>query len=78
MTTPQRRDLLEILEDRYGRASTLVTNQIPIDRWYDIIAEPTMADAILDRLVHNAHKITLQGDSMRKRQAERLDDKPSD
>ena len=78
MTTPQRRDLLEILEDRYGRASTLVTSQIPIDRWYDIIAEPTMADAILDRLVHNAHKITLKGDSMRKRDAERLDDKPDD
>ena len=76
MTTPQRRDLLEILEDRYGRASTLVTSQIPIERWYDIIAEPTMADAILDRLVHNAHKITLKGESMRKRDAERLDDKP--
>ena len=78
MTTPQRRDLLEILEDRYGRASTLVTSQIPIERWYDIIAEPTMADAILDRLVHNAHKITLKGDSMRKRDAERLDDKTDD
>ena len=51
MTAPQRRDLLEILEDRYGRASTLVTSQIPIERWYDIVAEPTMADAILDRLV---------------------------
>jgi len=78
MTTTQRRDLLEILEDRYGRASTLVTSQIPIERWYDIIAEPTMADAILDRLVHNAHKITLKGDSMRKRDAKRLDDKPAD
>lgn len=78
MTTAQRRDLLEILEDRYGRASTLVTSQIPIDRWYDIIAEPTMADAILDRLVHNAHKITLKGDSMRKRNAANLDDKPND
>ncbi len=73
MTTSQRRDLLEIIEDRYGRASTLVTSQIPLERWYDIIAEPTMADAILDRLVHNAYKITLKGDSMRKRNAERLD-----
>ena len=78
MTAPQRRDLLEILEDRYGRASTLVTSQIPIERWYDIVAEPTMADAILDRLVHNAHKITLKGESMRKRHAKRLDDKPAD
>ncbi len=64
--------------DRSGRASTLVTSQIPIDRWYDIIAEPTMADAILDRLVHNAHKITLKGNSMRKRDAKRLDDKHDD
>ena len=78
MTTPQRRDLLEILEDRYGRASTLVTSQIPIEPWYDIIAEPTMADAILDRLVHNAHKITLKGESMRKRNAENLDDNTND
>ncbi len=77
MTARQRRDLLEILEDRYGRASTLVTSQIPIERWYDIVAEPTMADAILDRLVHNAHKITLKGKSMRKRDAKRLDDKPN-
>ena len=78
MTTSQRRDLLEILEDRYGRAPILVTSQIPIERWYDIVAEPTMADAILDRLVHNAHKITLKGDSMRKRNAKRLDVKPAD
>ena len=78
MTAPQRRDLLEILEDRYGRAFTLVTSQIPIERWYDIVAEPTMADAILDRLVHNAHKITLKGESMRKRDARRLDHKPVD
>jgi len=62
----------------HGRASTLVTSQIPIDRWYDIIAEPTMADAILDRLVHNAHKITLKGESMRKRNAENLDDNTND
>lgn len=69
MTAPQRRDLLEILEDRYGRSSTLVTSQIPIERWYDIVAEPTMADA---------HKITLKGEPMRKRDAKRLDDQPAD
>ena len=77
MTASQRRDLLEILEERYRRASTLVTSQIPIERWHDVIAEPTLADAILDRLVHNAHKINLKGDSMRKHQAETLDHKPT-
>jgi DNA replication protein DnaC len=77
MTAPQRRDLLEILENRYGRASTLVTSQIPIERWQDIVAEPTMADAILDRLVHNARKITSKGEPMRKRDAKRLDDRPA-
>lgn len=77
MTASQRRDLLEILEERYRRASTLVTSQIPIERWHDVIAEPTLADAILDRLVHNAHKINLKGDSMRKRNAENLDPEPT-
>ena len=76
MTQSQRRDLLEILEERYRRASTMVTSQIPIERWHDVIAEPTLADAILDRLVHNAHKIQLKGDSMRKRNAETLDPEP--
>lgn len=63
----RRRDLLEIVEDRYERRSTLVTSQLPVDRWYEIIGNPTIADAILDRLVHNAHRIELSGDSMRKR-----------
>ena len=64
-----RRDLLEILEDRYGRRSTLVTSQLPIDHWHDALGDPTLADAILDRLIHNAHKIELQGESMRKTRA---------
>ena len=61
-----RHDLLEILEERYGRRSTIVTSQLPVDRWHEIIAEPTYADAILDRLIHNAHRIDLAGESMRR------------
>ncbi len=66
MTDPQRRDLLELLEDRYGRRSTIVTSQLPVSAWHEAIGDPTLADAILDRLVHNAHKIELRGESMRK------------
>jgi len=66
MTDPQRRDLLELLEDRYGRKSTIVTSQLPVPSWHEAIGDPTLADAILDRLVHNAYKIELKGDSMRK------------
>lgn len=61
-----RRDLLEVLDDRHGNRSTLATSQLPVDHWHDAIGEPTVADAILDRLVHNAHRITLAGESMRK------------
>ncbi|MGO7077422.1 IS21-like element helper ATPase IstB [Rhizobium johnstonii] len=68
----QRRDLLEIIEDRYERRSTIVTSQVPLDRWYEIIANPTLADAILDRLVHNAYRIELTGESMRKQRAPAL------
>ena len=60
------RDMLEFLEDRYDRRSTIVTSQVPVKRWHEALADPTMADAILDRLVHNAHKIELKGESMRK------------
>lgn len=63
----QRRDLLEIVEDRYERRSTIVTSQIPVDRWYEIVGNPTIADAVLDRLVHNAYRIELTGESLRKR-----------
>jgi DNA replication protein DnaC len=68
--TPQgRHDLLEILEDRYGRKSTLVTSQVPIADWHGLIGHATYADAILDRLVHNAHRIDLTGESMRRAKA---------
>lgn len=63
----QRLDLLELLEDRYGLKSTIVTAQVPVDHWHEIIGDPTLADAILDRLVHNAYKIQLKGESMRKK-----------
>jgi len=65
----QRRDLLEIFEDRYGVGSVLITSQLPLDQWHQVIGDPTLADAILDRLVHNAYRIELSGESMRKRQA---------
>jgi DNA replication protein DnaC len=61
-----RHDLLEILEERYGRRSTMITSQLPVERWHEIIGDPTYADAILDRLVHNAHRIELAGESMRR------------
>ena len=65
-TDEQRRDLLELLEDRHGLRSTIVAAQLPVDKWHAQIGDPTLADAILDRLIHNAHKIPLKGDSMRK------------
>jgi DNA replication protein DnaC len=61
-----RHDLLEILEERYGRRATIITSQIPVDQWHDVIGNPTYADAILDRLVHNAHRINLAGHSLRR------------
>jgi DNA replication protein DnaC len=64
-----RRDLLEIVEDRHDCRATLITSQLPVEHWHEALGDPTLADAILDRLVHNAYKITLQGESMRKRQA---------
>ena len=66
LTASQRRDLMEIVEDRYGNGSTIITSQLPIDAWHDVIDEPTFADAILDRIVHNAHRLALDGHSMRK------------
>lgn len=63
----ERRDLLEILEDRHGRGSTIVTSQLPVDHWHEAIGDPTLADAILDRLVHNAHRLPLSGESLRRR-----------
>jgi DNA replication protein DnaC len=63
----ERSDLLEVLDDRVGTRSTIITSQLPIEHWHDYIADPTLADAILDRLLHSAHKIHLEGESMRKR-----------
>ena len=71
LTPEQGRDLLEIVDDRHGRGSTIVTSQLPVDHWHEVIANPTIADAILDRLVHNAHRLTLKGESMRKTAAKR-------
>ena len=64
-----RHDLLEILEERYGRRSTIITSQIPVDKWHELIGDPTYADAILDRIVHNAHRINLTGHSLRRSRA---------
>ena len=69
LTDGERRDLLEVIEDRHGAASTIITSQLPVEHWHEVIGDPTIADALLDRLVHNAHKIHLKGESMRKRKA---------
>jgi DNA replication protein DnaC len=66
LTSDQRRDLMEIVEDRYGRGSTLITSKLPVEAWHEVIGEPTFADAILDRLVHNAYRLALDGPSIRK------------
>ena len=67
MTAENRRDLLEILDDRYEKKSTLITSQLPVEKWHRYLEDPTLADAILDRVVHNAYRIELKGESMRKR-----------
>jgi len=74
LTDPERRDLYEIMEDRHGIRSTLITSQYPVHTWHDLIGEPTLADAILDRIVHNAHKIVLDGESMRKTKSDLTQD----
>jgi DNA replication protein DnaC len=68
LTAEQRRDLLEIVDDRYDKGSLLITSQVPVGRWHDIIGDMTLGDAILDRVVHRAHRIELKGASLRKRQ----------
>ena len=62
----QRNDLMELIEDRHGLKSTLIASQLPVEHWHDYLGEPTLADAILDRLLHNAHRLPLAGESMRK------------
>jgi DNA replication protein DnaC len=69
LSNSQSRDLLEIIEDRYDKQSTMVTSQLPIEHWHQHFGDPTIADAILDRLVHNAYRITLKGESMRRKKA---------
>jgi len=69
LTAEQRRDLLEIVDDRYEKGSLLVTSQVPVKRWHELMGDPTIGDAILDRVVHRAHRLELKGPSLRKRGA---------
>ena len=71
LNADQRRDLMKIVEDRYQNAAIVITSQLPLSKWHEIIGEPTFADAILDRIVHNAHRIDLDGPSMRKPMADK-------
>jgi DNA replication protein DnaC len=73
-----QRDLLELLDDRYNRQATLITSQLPIEKWHGYLGDPTLADAILDRLVHNAYRINLKGESMRKTAGRRKTGIPED
>jgi DNA replication protein DnaC len=70
-----RSSLMEIIEDRHGKRSTIITSQLPIKGWYEVIGEQTIADAILDRVVHNAHRIELKGESLRKKQITKEEEK---
>ena len=78
LNAENRRDLLEVLEDRHGSRSTVATSQLPFEEWNAVIVDPTLADAILERLVHNAYKINLRGESMRKRNAKLTNTTPSE
>jgi DNA replication protein DnaC len=69
MKDTERRDVLEVLEDRYERSSTVITSQLPTKSWHSALNDPTIADAICDRLVHNAHVVELHGPSMRKKKS---------
>jgi DNA replication protein DnaC len=77
LSASQRRDLMEIVEDRHGRGSTLITSQLPVTSWHEVIGEPTLGDAILDRIVHNAYRLELDGPSMRKLKAAELTEPPT-
>ncbi len=78
LSASQRRDLMEIVEDRHGRGSTLITSQLPVTSWHDVIGEPTLGDAILDRIVHNAlYRLELDGPSMRKLKASEATEPPA-
>jgi DNA replication protein DnaC len=67
LDAPSRSALMEIMEDRHGKSSTIITSQVPVSKWHEIIGEQTIADAILDRIVHNAHRIEMKGESLRKK-----------
>ena len=69
LTAAQRRDLMEVIDDRHERGATVIATQVPVERWHHQIGDPTYADAILDRLVHQAHRIELTGESLRKTRA---------
>jgi len=71
ITAPARHDLLEVLDDRTGTRATIITSQLPLEKWYEYLAEPTIADAILDHIVHHSHRIALEGESLRNEQASR-------
>ena len=71
MDANARMALMEIIEDRHGRCSTIITTQLPVQHWHEVIGESTVADAILDRLVHSAHKINLTDESLRKKRAKK-------
>ena len=68
LTQPERSDLLEILDDRVATRSTIITSQLPVEHWHEYLADPTLADAILDRIVHQSHKLKLKGESLRKKE----------
>jgi DNA replication protein DnaC len=69
LNAQQRRDLLEIIDDRYNRGSLIITSQVSVDRWYETVGDPTLAEAILDRVIHSAQRIELKGESLHKQQA---------
>ncbi len=69
LNSAQRHDLMHLMDDRNQAASTMIASQLPVDQWYAVIGDNTLADAILDRLIHNAYRLTLKGESMQKKQA---------
>jgi DNA replication protein DnaC len=78
LTSQQGRDLLDIVDDRHGRGSTIVASQVPVQHWHELIADPTIADAVLDRLVHTAHRLALDGPSLRNANAARAEVTPAE
>jgi len=76
LSDPERRDFLEICDDRYGRRSTILTSQLPVTSWHAQIGDPTLADSILDRLVHNAYRLDLTGESIRKKKGRGRSEQP--